>query len=731
MRETRVIFRGELHPWALALIALGLLVAAVWAYRRTTQPVSLRLKGLLIALRLVALAALFVCLLRPTLETTSYSVEKRPLTVLVDRSRSMAAIEDATDGRSRASATDQFLLNETSGIGALEDRYHVTVLPFARDVGSNEGRDDFWAAYSAYGRALEGALEHTPTGQCEGIVLVGDGSHNLGPPDPLDVAADLAARGIPLYTVGIGQEHAGAGFRDVKILSLDTPRSVYVLNTFPVRGRLLMRGCSGVTVRVRLELPGPRMQFMTVQASHDEEVVPVEFEAEAEEAGELKVTMQAEQVPGEALLDNNVRSTFVKVTGGGVRVAYYDSLRPESKFVSVALKGARQMTVRRVVVVGRGRLAPAEIDWDPYDVVMLGDVSAFCFGGDALDGLKAAVQNEGKGIILLAGKESLGEAGFRGTAIQDVLPAQLPTRWQYAEGERTWQVDPGHASHPILAIGEDASSTLSRWEQMPRLSGAAAGAEPKMGGIVLARDADGLALLAVQQAGAGRAACVLTDTTFRWFFTEGESQEEYKRFWRQLILWAGGVEQARDGRFWVALSTSSPAVGEPVTIRGHLVDAESRPVRDAKVALDVQAPDGARGPEIPMMFLREQGVFEAEYVPKAGGEYTVRCKATRGGEPVGEDVALFHAMSVDRELEDPRADLSLLRRLSAATTEAGGQYYPYGSADLLVAELAAKGRPLRLATSQWRDVWDRPHLFVVFLVALAAEWVIRKRNGLV
>ena len=175
-----------------------------------------------------------------------------------------------------------------------------------------------------------------------------------------------------------------------------------------------------------------------------------------------------------------------------------------------------------------------------------------------------------------------------------------------------------------------------------------------------------------------------------------------------------------------------------MSIQAHLHDEEGNPVRDAKIDLRVEPPaegdmqqEAEPAEPLQMAFSREQGYFRAEYVPQVAGEYAVRAEAVRTGNPVGEDAATFQAISEQRELEDPQADLSLLRRLSAATADAGGKYYFYTNAYRLVHKLAARGQPLTLATSQWRDVWDRPALFAIFVLAVAAEWVMRKRKRLV
>ena len=728
MEESHIVLRPVFASWAILLVAAGAVALTVLAYRRTTRPIGARMKLALIGLRLLAVATLMTALLRPTMQMTTYTVEKRPLLVLKDVSLSMSKITDAAEGSSRLDAVNAALEANSGRLEALAERYDVMRLSFAREL-LREGAGGDALGYSAYGRALEEALARTPLGQCDGVVLIGDGSNNVSAPDPVEVAARFAERGIPIYTVGVGEQSAGRT-RDVAVVSLDAPRRAFAASSFRVRDRVLLRGCKGLSVKLRLEGPEGRMQFHTVDVAHDEELVPVEFEVSPDRPGEFKLTLRAEDVPDEILGDNNARSSFVRVVRGGLRVAYFDSLRPEAKFVARALSGGKQIVLIRKVLSGTERLTQREADWDRYDVVLIGDVSPACFGGDNLDGLKAAVQEGARGLVFLAGSQSAGGTGFRGTVVQDMLPVLLSRRWQYAAGPTAFVVNAELADHPILALGSDASATLEAWRQVPPLTGVVAGAEPKRAAQVLARDEQGRALLAVHRSGAGRVACVLSDTTFRWFFTEAASQDAHQRFWRQLMLWAGAVEEQPREKFSIDLSKDRIPLGEPLTVQASLVGAAGEPLRDARVAVEVSAPDGEAS-VLETVFSREAGLFRVQYEPAGAGDYVVRAEAFRGGKSVGTDVAWFQATGLNLELEDPTANLSLLRRLSAATAESGGRYVFYANLYRLLDELAGRGDPLRLATSQWREVWDTWLLFALFTLAASAEWGLRKWKGLV
>ena len=731
MKETHIIFRTALPAWALLAIAAAFVLLAVLAYRRTTRPVTRRWKIAFIVLRLVALGALFTCILRPALETTTYTVEKRPLIFLMDESRSMSEIRDTPDGASRLETIRKELAENEDVLSSLRERYDIITLGFARELLGAGEHDEFATNYNAYGRALEDALKQAAAGQCDGIVLLGDGSHNLSPPDPMDVAASIAERGIPLYTVGVGREEIGRRICDIKIANLDVPRSAYVFSSLPVRARVLFRGCRGITAKVRLEFPNQPLQFQTVQVAHDEEIVPVQFEVTPQEAGEFKLTVRAEEVPGEILTENNVRSAFLRVTTSGLRVGYFDCLRPESKFIYQALRGAKQLNVFRIVVASREKISQTPVQWDRYDVIIIGDITAISFVPEDLEAIKKLVQTQPKGLILLGGRQSLGDVGFRGTTLEDVLPVELARNWQYTSALASWQVEPAAIAHPILALAETEVASAQHWKAMPPLTAVAVGLKPRRGAEVLARDQNGNPLLCVQRVGVGRVACVLSDTTFRWFFTDqAPTQDDFRRFWRQLVLWAGGIDSEHEQKFWISLTKNQVSVGEALQVEAHLLAPDGSPIRDARLKLKVQTPKGTSA-DLQSLFSREQGMFQAQYAPPEAGEYMVRAEAERGGKVVGTDAAFFQAFSADRELEDPVADLSLLRRLSDATSGAGGKYYQHTQIRGLLEDLKEKGKPLRLAVSKWRDIWDTPMLFCAFLIAIAAEWGLRRWLGLI
>ncbi|MBS3762270.1 MAG: VWA domain-containing protein [Planctomycetes bacterium] len=731
MEETDIILRGIIPWWGALFLGIILIFVLIAGYRRTTRPVSGWLKTFLISLRIGAVAILLLCLLMPAIQTTTYRIVRKPLVFLVDTSRSMQEVRDTPDGKSRLKAIESLLKSNQSLVDKLAQKYEVRTFHFARDLGIDQNKQKYASDYSAYGRAIKGALDQTNLGQGGGCMVVfGDGSHNLGPPEPLEVAATLADLNIPLYTVGVGQEEIGGRIRDVKVVSIDAPRRAYVFSKFSVRAKILFRGCQGKTVDVKLELPDQTQKFQKVTVAHDEEIVPVQFDVTPEEEGELKIIIRAAEVADEIIPENNVRSKFVKVVSSGIRLGYFESLRPEGKFVYAALRNAPQINLLRILVAPGDQIPAEKLDWTRYDAVFLGNVPPQAFGSKALETLKAQVMNKGTGLALLIGPENAGRSGFSGSILETILPVSLPPKWSYEGNKHKFVPAPDALGHPVIALGGTKQETDALWKKMPPLSGILTGVEARRQASVLATDRQKNPLLCAQRVGAGGTLIVLTDTTFKWYFTAKDTQEQFTKFWRQVALWTGGIEKEEKEAFQLVVSKGQVGLGEPITLQAHLTASDGSPIRDATVNITVTPPE-SEPQKLESLFSRELGYFQASYVPEKSGPYLVSAKATRSGKIVGEDTASFQASRADRELSNPVANLSLLRRLSAATSEAGGKYYPHTRLRQMLEDLQETGDPVRLKTNRWNEIWDSPFFFLAFLILIGSEWALRKWQGLV
>ena len=93
-------FSTSTGSFVVAALVLGLMAAAVLTYRTVRGKGTLRDRIVLTALRLVVLAVVLFCLLRPTLVVRAAVDQQNVVAVLLDDSRSMQ-IPD-WDGKARA-----------------------------------------------------------------------------------------------------------------------------------------------------------------------------------------------------------------------------------------------------------------------------------------------------------------------------------------------------------------------------------------------------------------------------------------------------------------------------------------------------------------------------------------------------------------------------------------------------------------------------------------------------
>ncbi len=107
------------------------------------------------------------------------------------------------------------------------------------------------------------------------------------------------------------------------------------------------------------------------------------------------------------------------------------------------------------------------------------------------------------------------------------------------------------------------------------------------------------------------------------------------------------------------------------------------------------------------------------------GEYRVDVTGTANGKTIGSDSARFLVYEDDRELENPAADLALLRQISELT---GGKF-------LAPEQLAKHLKTLEKETvNEFQSptehrLWDNWPFLLIFAALFTIEWVIRKVHG--
>jgi uncharacterized membrane protein len=756
---------GRLAGVGLALLIVApfaLLGLTLWTYcgpaaagRRRSLP--------LLALRAVAFLLALLAVARPSFAFTGATPgEGGVLLVLIDASQSMT-IQDES-GKPRWDFLLQTLHDAGPALDRLKDQQHVQVEfsrfadgvePFSPDnPGAADGRR------TDIGGALRRLYETNNSRRLRGVLVLSDGRNN-GPPeiDAGKEAVRFARLGCAVHTFGYGNPATPDGQRDVAVATVNPEQPMV-----PVKGKIRVRATinapgyvnSKVTVRLALDGKEVTTKNEVPLAKAKDNQVTLECDA-PDQAGEVKVTVSVDPLPGELNVRNNTSGTFVSVIKGGINVLLVDKLRGsmEAKLIRRALERDARIQVKQVWLLSEkprdanvGQLF--DFDKQKYDVIIFGDVTPKQVEAVRQTALKE-IQNQvdrGSGFLMIGGFKAFGDGGWKDTPIAELLPLDLRVGGQVEQdGPKELKMTPTKQGlqlySRVLRLSDgDRAAEETAWGNLPSLEGANRLALPSQRGnaIVLAeseetdrRTGEKYPLLVTKDYGGGRVLAFAGDTTARWM-NDSEGVRKHDRFWRQMVLWLARQEEG-EGQVWVRPDGRSVPAGNDLGFSVGMRSKGGLAVKGGAYTAEVVAPNGDRKPvRIVHDGDEDRGVFR----PEAPGEYTI-VVGGRGTDAQGETVnekgeARFVAYEEDIEMARWAADEKFLKD----TAEAGRGQYQRGAKlaaflDQLPAPPEARDRSKGFHLPDWRTATTSP-FFVIFYVlfagVLAGEWFLRRRWGL-
>jgi len=741
---------GASRPTLVIVLAVAAVAAAtLMTYRSIVSDGSPRDKGLLIALRLALVAVLFFCLVRPVLVLKAAVPQQNFLGVLVDDSRSML-ISDR-DGQPRS----QFVQRQLAGpqaalLNDLSKRFVLRFFRFSSSAGRMTSAADarYDGTSTKLGDALERARDELSGLPLAGLVMVTDGA-DTSDTSLDDALASLKARSIPVFPVGVGQEHFS---RDVQISRVETPRVVLKGSSLVIDVVVSQTGYAGKTVPLNVEDGGRIVATEQVTLPPDGESLTARVRFTANEAGARMFRFRVPTQEGEEVTQNNTRDALLEVRDRVEKILYYEGEpRPEGKFIIDnvdddknlnlvwLLRTAENKYYRRNVstpdeVVGGFPKTREELF--AYRALVLGSVEAASFTPDQLRMIADFVNKRGGGLLMLGGRRSFAEGGWAGTPVGEVLPVVLDND-NGRKGAAYFSmlgVRPTRSGEtsPVTQIAESEARSLERWNEMPEVSSVNPIHAVKPGATSLLQATDrqkqDQIVLAYQRYGRGKAVALPIQDSWLWRMDAKIPVEDttFAVFWRRLLRWVvDGVPDA------VNVTTNQDRVepGEAVKITADVFDPAYVEVNDSQVIATVTSPSGKKT-ELPMEWtISRDGEYKASFVPDEQGVYDVKVDAARttGGQSktVGSNNVHVRVSAGDAEYFDAAMRGSLLRRIADDT---GGRFFTPANVAALPEAVTYTGRGVTVVEE--RDLWDMPIVLFALLGLLAAEWGFRRVRGL-
>ncbi|MBI86098.1 MAG: hypothetical protein CMJ81_23115 [Planctomycetaceae bacterium] len=739
----------------LVFIALLVLVALL-GLSPEFRKISPRRRVILVILRCAVILLVFCALVRPQWVITEEQRDPATLIVLLDRSRSMS-VTDTADGKSRWQALRSAVARVEPQLQELGEELQIKVYTFDASAeratwvdGSLSLEESADGLQSDIGSALGQTVRKEVGHRLMGVVLFSDGAQRAYEPrvELREAARELKRLGYPLYTVSFGLPREKSQAKDVAIENLQDHYSVFVKNELLVRSAVRVQGFANQALRVELfwEDEHGHWEFVEgkdVQANQDGELLDVLFTHAPQRAGRFRLAIRVESQAGELVLSNNELTAYVTVREGGLKLLYlYGSLVGEQRSLRTTLEESPEMQADCMWINHGFRekwpVRVEEMSGQQHDVYILESVHAEALGEQYLKQIVADVNEEGRGLLMLGGIYSFGGGAYHGTDLAEALPVKV-ARFERQDFDAPVR-DDLHVEGPlqmrakfpnfITRLGGSKKDNHQVWQQLHPLDGANK-VEGKVASVVLAESSDGIPLLVSGQYGSGRTLVFAGDTSWKWK-THGHDKE-YRRFWRQVILWLAQRDQVEDEEIRIRLEHRRFPPAADVAFTVVATSAAGDPLEGVSFRAELVHPGGARD----ALRLANDGEVLAGrwHAATEPGEYTVEVVATRGTDRIGTARESFVIYDRDLELHDPSANPALMASLADLTQETGGRALAPEELPAMLENLADNLGALDVKVHK---TWQFPGsekvgwpFFLLVVTLLCSEWVLRKKWGLV
>ena len=687
----------------------------------------------------------------------------------------VAAALDLFDAAPRWRRAERALTDSPAGVlDELRRRHEVTVSTLRggraepREVPGDDGRPTFPADpgdFAPFTDLSAGLADDRGTVAADGdggsadrpqsaVVLLTDGRHNRGP-SPLERARALGERGTPVFAVSVGASEPAA---DLAVVGVEHPDLVFAKDR--LRGTILLRDAvpagtpfvaevrAGDAVLWREELVTAnagrrRIDFDLAAEDAIAAVGPAVGPGGADDGVErhvvpLPLTAAVVPLAVETETRNNARPFRPAAISEGNRVLLLDG-RPrwETRYLRNLFARDDRWTVNTVLAgpttddadlprgSGEGQFPDTRDGLFEYDLIVFGEIPPALFTAAEWGWLREFVGRRGGGLIFVDGSRgTLGE--LTPATLLDLLPVERTGVAVDAPPSSLRLTDAG-AAETALRLQPDAAANRRFWTELPppktlvptrALPGATVLVEAEVKGRTLPA-------MVTRPFGAGRVLYLAFDETWRWRYRAADTW--HQRAWNQLARFAMPRPFAvSDEYVSIDAGPVAKAAGDAVPLRvrlrrpdgtpatGGLVDAVL--MRDGTPAATVRLTDD---PAVP-------GLFRGTSAPLDAGEYEVSVRASGyGGGALAARASFVVLPPESGEAADTSADETLLADLAAAS---GGAFLKEEEIDRLPDLLAplSGGRVVESDVPLWQSYW----WFAAMIGLLTAEWLLRKRAGL-
>ena len=752
-----LVFLSGWPAWLLllliALVAGGL--AGLIQYRlRRLGPVmrgeaprlSTRRLWAIWAAQSTLLALLLFLVWQPAIAVAELSAQQNIIAVVVDNSTSMATPD--SDGKTRETAALAAL--QGGVLDGLNKRFRTRLYTLnggLTKVNTLKGIEPT-ATATHIGDGLERLANETSDLPVGAVVLLTDGSENRegvgsGSSVGLPAMQALRNRRLPVHTVAFGSEHVA---HDVEMEDVSVAPSVVANARIAATVSFNQHGYTNTraTVTVRDGEKAIAVHEVVLGGDGAIQTEPLFFSAGG--AGAKTLRFSVEPLPGEEKLKNNALTRPVLVSSAKRRILYVEGEpRWQFRFLRRAEEDDPSVQIVSMLRTSENKIyrqgidSPDELadgfpvkaeDLFQYSGIIIGSVDASYFTPLQQELLREYVDRRGGGLLFLGGRASLSDGAWGASSLNDLLPTVLPAgRTNFHRNPATVSLTQSGIESPVTRLLEDPQKNAERWRKLTYLADYEDPGTPRPGATVLAEmngNRRKMPLLVTENYGNGRTAILATGGTWRWQMSEPLGDPSHNLFWQQLLRWL-----VADTPGAVAASASTRTLSDTGSIQlsAQVHDRQFHVAPDAHVNAHIIGPAGVNAVLDMTASQETPGLYQAMYTAEKPGSYLAEITADSAGgksEKLGEDVLTFQREDGVQENFHSEANRGLLEQLAKET---GGQAWTGNNLKDLPRDISYS--EAGISVRSLKELWDMPVMFLLLLGLPAAEWLLRRKWGVV
>lgn len=679
------------YPWYFWIFCI--LAGAGYSallYLRSKE-LSRGLRWALSVVRFLAVSLIALLLLAPVAKSTSHEEERPTIALALDNSQSLLLSKDSTFVKT------EYVESLRQLIKSLEKKFDVALYSFGStgEMGTLDSLrfDESATDVSNVIREIEEQYRYANLGA---IVLASDGIYNQGI-DPTTTAANLTR---PIYTIALGDTTQTC---DAALINLRHNRMVYQGDEFPLEITIKGYHLKGEQALLSIASGGKRVHQERVVYDNDPFVNTTTIMLSADHPGLQRYTIGLEVLGQESNSKNNTQTISVEVVDERQKIAIIGAApHPDIAAIKQALQSNKNYSVKSF-------LASDNVKYQDYDLIIYHNT------------LPTKEEFERPSLIIVGRNTDLNRFNALRCGIQ------INTRLnKYNEVTATF--DKAFDLFQMDASLQDAisswpplSSPFGDYQVAPYMQSLC---HAKLGNIATQQP-----LIALGVQGLTRKGIIFGEGLWRWRladFQTSTTHDHFDQMMEKIITFA--AQRLDKSRFRVN-TQQTYSHDEEINLEAELYDNNYELTNTPDVSITITPVDNPEAHEIATTMERDsrRKSYSLNLGQMAAGLYNYKAKTTYNNEVLTSN-GQFSIEDLNLEYLNTTADHRLLRTLAETT---GGTMVEAKEMEQIVDMIEARDdmQSVLNTTTRYRELINLPWVFLLIILLLGAEWVVRKYNG--